>query len=123
MDTLFSMPGDEEVNDLIEVLWLTPGWPKDPVRDREFIEELMRQFSNVDLTTEFAAFRVWLSKQGEEQERMVTSRGRFQRLRNWCRFVVESRGTGGVRPRGRRARQAPGRPDDFGDSGPAPGWR
>lgn len=95
-DALFDVEGSDEIDVLLRELYKTEGWPVDPDRDRALIAELRQQFPRLNLADEFGAFRVWLLAQPpRERERMVKSRGRLQRLRNWCSRAV----TGGPRSR------------------------
>lgn len=123
METLFGDAARDKVDGLVEVLWLTPGWPKDPQRDREFCGELLRQFPDKDLEDELGAWRVWLLANGKKE--MVTSRGRFARVRNWCshRFIGGQGGKAGSPPtRQRRAGTAARPAAVFGESRVLEGW-
>lgn len=79
---LFGNNATAQVDALLRELWKTDGWPKDEPRDRALIAELVQQYPTLDLTDEFSKFRTWLIAKGTGKE--VKSRGRFQRLRNWC---------------------------------------
>lgn len=91
MTDLFGGELRTEADDLLDVLWLTPGWPKNEKRDREFCMELMRQFPDKDLADELGQWRVWLLDKGDEEMMKGNVRAR---VRNWCsgRFVQQRRG-------------------------------
>jgi len=80
---------DAEIGLLVKELWQTQGWPRDEERDRALIGELLKQFPGLDLHDELGKFRVWILSQTDEYKRKrVTSRGRWQTLRNWCKSAV-----------------------------------
>lgn len=116
MDSLFGEAVKDEVDELVEVLWLTPGWPRDPVKDRALMHELRQQFPEKDLADELGAWRVWLIAKGKRE--MVTSRGRWSRVRNWCtgRFAGQGTSARGTSATQRRARTAARPAAAFGDS-------
>ena len=95
MEMLFD--DTDKVDEIVNELWLVPDWPKDPAKDRALVAELQRQFPDAVLVDELQKFRVWLLAQADSRK-VVTSRGRYQRLRNW--FV---RAGHGVVPQGRRS--------------------
>lgn len=103
MTDLFGGELRTEADDLLDVLWLTPGWPKDEKRDREFCAELIRQFPDKDLADELGQWRVWLLDKGNEEMMKGNVRSR---VRNWCsgRFVQQGPGAprGGSRSRSGR---------------------
>lgn len=105
MTDLFGGELRTEADDLMEVLWLTPGWPRDEKKDREFCAELLRQFPEKDLADELGQWRVWLLDKGNEEMMKGNVRRRVQ---NWCsgRFLNSRAPRGGSRSRAGRTSTA-----------------
>lgn len=98
-ELLFGQPDKADV--LVEALWSVPGWPKDLVRDREFAQQLIREFPSMHLPNAVADWKTWLldhPEVGTGGKKKVNWRSRF---RTWCK--------NGVRyARDRRERQGSG---------------
>jgi hypothetical protein len=115
VDALFGNGLTAQMDRLLEELWKTPGWPRDEERDRALIGELIDQFPRLDLEDQFGAFRLWIQTKGTGQE--VKTRGRWARVRNWCKKAGQpGRTVGGKGPGGRRTSTAARPVEAFGDS-------
>lgn len=102
----------------LHLLWQTPGWPQDEIKDRAFLAALQQEFPRKDLAREIAAWHVWLQKpeNAGRLEKVVNWRGT---VRTW--FGYDGR-WGAERRRAARAasdaasRTAPGEAGSFGGS-------
>lgn len=83
MDPLF---GPDRIDTLVERLWRISGWTADPVKDRNIMDQLVRDFPTLDLAEELSKFNTWILAKGDRK--MVSGSGRHARLRNWCSGAV-----------------------------------
>lgn len=107
MDSLF---GNDRIDTMVERLWQVRDWKRDPEKDRAVLDQLVRDFPTLDLMEELSKFNTWILANGNKG--MVTTRGRYARLRNWCSGAVRfarTRPTGSQRSgTGRQDRPHPG---------------
>jgi hypothetical protein len=111
---LFDLAADP-LDGLLQVLWQTPGWPQDEMKDRALLAALRLEYPRKDLAGEIARWQQWMREHPERVKEEGNWRGRlrtwFSRERFWAdkhrRARRESTGRVGTSPVSR---------DDWGES-------
>lgn len=76
MESLF---GADRYDGYVELLHAVPGWPADEVKDRMLVQQLLKQYPQMDLAGEISKWAAWMLD--HESRKKVRHRARFA---NWC---------------------------------------
>lgn len=86
-EALFDLDTDP-LDGLLQVLWQTPGWPQDEMKDRALLAALRQEFPRKDLASEITRWQSWMRDHPERVKKEGNWRGRlrtwFSRDRYWA---------------------------------------